>query len=35
MKMNDDNEKAEILAADPMVELGQMPLLTEEGGQGE
>jgi len=28
--MNDDNEKAEIVAADPMIELGQMPLLSEE-----
>jgi len=28
--MIDDNDKAEIVAVDPMVELGQMPLLTEE-----
>jgi len=28
--MNDDNDKAEIVAADPMIELGQMPLLTED-----
>jgi len=26
--MNDDNDKAEIVLADPMIELGQMPLLT-------